>query len=390
MRYLRHHIHIYQRPKRGSGFLNRYTIYNYQHSICNQGWFDTASGDIAVKSDSEGQYILENYLGCFVAIYVDNAVLPIWEGFINRITFNSGGIAYTISLDEMANRVSVIYTGAANVMTQTAVVNNTTSQAIYGIKQTQLDLGANPSASTQPTVLRDTILAQQAYPQRAIGQAQGNANIVHFELLGMYHTLEWTKYFTGLTAATSQFGTDTAGIIGVDPNGATFYDNTNTTKVSANTATVAQQDRGSSFWEHLLKTAEAGDGSNYWICGILPTNPNTGKRLFYYRQANLTVEYTALKANMLKPRSVFGKPVAPYLVVPDRAIRVTDALLPFNGSLQIDPTVVYIQKVDYDANSQTVRWFGADDTTARAAFRLNQGFLPVGVDFGAVPRQIVT
>lgn len=387
---IKHHIHVYQRPKQGTSFIKRYPIYNYQHTIANQGWYDTASGDIAVGSEAEGQQILEQYLGCFVAIYVDNPAQPIWEGLINRITFNSGSTSYTISLDELANRVTTVYTGAANVAAEAAAVNNTTSQAIYGIKQDQIELGVDTSAATQKTILRDTILSQRAFPQSSYGQSQGNTNIIHFELIGIYHTLEWTKFFTGLTTTAFAFGTLMGLIVAADPNGVTFYDNTITSLISANAATSPGQERAASFWERALKIAEAGDGTNYWVCGITPTDRNTGKRAFYYRLANMVVEYTALKADKLKPRNLYGRTIRPWTVVPDRGIRVSDALVGVSGTIQTDPTQVYIQSIQYDANSQNVTWFGADNTSARAAFLLGRGFLPLATDFGAPTRTIAT
>ena len=390
MPFLAHSLHVYQRPKLGTAFVSRYPIYNYQHSIVNQGWFDTANGDIAVRNDQEGQRILQQYLGCFVAVYVDNPAQPIWEGLINRITFNSGGASYTISLDEMANRVTVTYTGAANAAAQTAASDNLVSQAIYGIKQDQIEFGVDPSAGTARTLLRDTILAQRAFPQTATNQAQGNSNIVHLEMIGIYHTLEWQKIFTGTGATTLSLNAAATAYIATVANGTTFFDNSNTSKITANAATAPDQQRGVGYWERLLNLAETGDGTNYWICGILPTDRATGKRLFYYRQANSVVEYTALKADSLKPRNIFGKVIPPYLVQPDRAIRVSDALTGIGGTIQTDPTATYIQSVQYDANSQSVQWFGADNTTARAAFMLNRGYLPRGRDFGAPPLQLVT
>lgn len=390
MTYIDHFLHVYARPKIGTAFVRRYPIYNYQHSIVNQGWFDTASGDIAVRNDQEGQRILQQYLGCFVAVYVDNPAQPVWEGLINRITFNSGGASYTISLDELANRVTVTYTGAANVAAETAAVNNLVSQAIYGIKHDQIEFGADPSAGTARTQLRDTILAQRAFPQTAISQAQGNSNIVHLEMIGIFHTLEWQKFFSGTATTTSTLSAAATAFIATVANTTTFFDNSNTSKITTNAATAPDQQRGVSYWERLLNLAESGDGTNYWVCGILPTDRMTGKRVFYYRPANDDVEYTALKTDGLKPRNLYGKVIPPYLVIPDRAIRVSDALTGIGGTIQVDPTATYIQSVQYDANSQSVQWFGADNTTARAAFMLNRGFLPRGRDFGAPPRQMVT
>lgn len=386
----RHYIHVYQRPKQGSSFLQRYPIYNYQHSIVNQGWFDTASGDIAVRSEAEGQRILEQYLGAFVAIYVDNPAEPIWEGLINRITFNSGSVSYTASLDELANRVSVVYTGTTNTAAETAVANNTASQAIYGIKQEQIEFGVDTSAGTQRTTLRDTILAQRAYPQTSITQSQGNSNIVHLELMGIFHTLEWQKIFTAAVTTTSTMSAAAAAYIATVANTTTFFDNSDTSKISTNTVTAPDQQRAVSYWDRLLALAESGDGSNYWVAGILPTNRGTGKRVFYYRVANTAVVYTASKQDDLKPRNLYGRLIPPYLVIPDRSIRVTDALVGLNGTIITDPTLIYIQSVQYDANSQKVQWFGADNTTARAAFLLNRGYKPVGEDFGAPTRTVAT
>lgn len=369
-----HYIHVFQRPAQGSSFIKRYPVYNYQHSIVNQGWFDTASCDLAIRSFSEGNDILNGYLGAFVRIFVDNPVVPIWEGLINRITFNSGGASYTMSLEEMANRVSIVYTGAVNAAAETAVVNNTASQAIYGIKQDQIEFGADPSAGTHRTLLGNVILAQRAFPQTSVSQAQGETNLVHLELIGIYHTLTWEKLFIALTAATSVFSTRITNLLATIANGTTFLDNADASQITANAATTPQQQRGVSFWELFQKIAEAGDGTNYWITGVLPTDPNIGTRRLYYRQFNSTVEYTALQSDGLKPRNLFGKPIAPWLIVPDKAIRVQDTLVGFGSPISTDPRVTYIQSVQYDANSQQVQWFGTDDTTARAAFQLKRAF----------------
>lgn len=390
MAYIDHKIHIFQRPAQGTSFIKRYSTYNYQHTISAQGWFDTASCDIAVTGVVEAQQILEQYLGCFVQIFVDNPKVPIWEGIVNRMTFNNGGASYTIGLDEMANRVNVIYTGGSNVAAATTSVDNTASQAIYGIKHDQIEFGADPSAGTGRTVLANTILAQRAFPQSSYGQNQGNANLVHLELLGVFHTLEWTKFFTALTTATSAASTRIGVLIGVDFNANTFYDNTNLNNISVNATTVNQQARGQSIWEAVQKIAEIGDSADYWIAGITPTDPNIKTRALYYRKANSTIVYTARQSENLRPRSLYGGYVAPWNVVPDAGIRVTDVLVGYGGTIQTSPREAYIQSIQYDANSQNVQWFGTDDTTARGAFMLKRSFKPISRSFGAPLRTLAT
>lgn len=385
-----HSIHVFQRPAQGNDFIKRYPTYNYQHTISAMGWFDTASCDIAVSGEAEGQRILEQYLGCFVQIYVDNPVVPIWEGLINRLTFNSGGASYTISLDEMANRVTVVYTGAANAAAVTAPVNNTTSQAIYGIKEDQIEFGADPSAGTQRTVMANTLLAQRAFPQSSYGQSQGNSNLVHMELIGIFHTLEWEKFFSVLSAANNPATTVVTNTVGALANGTTFFDNADVSQISTNGLGVPQQVRGMSYWERLQKIAEAGDGATYWIAGINPTDPNKRTRAFYYRIGDVSITYTCRQSENLKPRTLFGGYIPPWNVVPDNGIRVTDVLVGFGGTINTSPREAYIQSVQYDANSQAVQWFCTDDTTARAAFLLKRSFKPLSRAFGAPLRTIVT
>lgn len=385
-----HRIHVYQRPAQGSNFVKSFPAYNYQHSIISRGWFDTASCDLAVRSEGEGQDILNNYLGAFVAVYADNPAQPIWEGLVNRITFNVGGASYTISLDEMTNRVNVLYTGAANAAAITVFSNDTDSQAIYGIKHEQIEFGGDPSAGTQRAILQATILAQRAWPQKSVSQAQGQTNLVHMELIGIHHTLEWQIPFSAVLATATGTGTTIQALTISLANGSTFYDNTNLSLIAGNPATTPDQQRGISTWDRMAKIAETGDGTDYWVVGITPTDRNTGDRVLYYRIANSAIEYTARQADGLRPRNPYGKLIPPWLVVPDRGIRVTDLLVGYGNFIEGDPRDTYIQGIQYDANSQQVQWFGADDTTARGAFLLKRGFKPQSKSFGAPLRTITT
>lgn len=384
-----HTISIFQRPKEGSHFQKRIVALNYQHTISALGGFDTASCDVGVRSQGEGQDYLNNYLGCFVQCFADNTIEPIWEGLINRITFNSGGASYSIGLDELANRVSVVATGAANAASETTIANNTISQSIYGIKQDQIEFGVQP-AGTHANTLRDTVLAQRAFPLTSITQGQGSANLVHLELIGIFHTLEWEKVFTVTSAAATAFGTRVGEIVTAIANTTTFFDNSDLSRITANAPTTPRQGRGMSQWELILKMAEAGDATNYWVAYISPTNWQTGKRVLVYEQANATIEYTARQSDGLRIRNLYGRIVPAWTVRPNKGIRVTDVLVGYNSNVQTDPRETYIKSIQYDANRQQVQYFGDDDTSARAAFMLKRGFKPIGRAFGATLRTIST
>ncbi len=367
-----HTLHIYQKPALGTSFIRRSPIYNYRHSINAIGGFDTASCDIAVRSRDDGQQFLDQYLGNRVSFYVDNPVEPIWEGFINRMTFSAGGVEYTISLDEMANRVRTIYTAAnaSPATTQSVVADSATSQALYGIKQEQVDLGYMQSG-TGVTVIRDTVLSQRAFPKTSIMPSQGGGGLLHIECLGFFHTLEWDDY-SNAVSNNVQLGNFVDTILGTVANGTTFFDNTDLTDTAANTNTINQLSlKGESIWDMMLKIQEFGDTTQYFVCGVGPTLFSTGTRRFYYRAASTTITYTARQSDGLRIRNLYGQLVDPWRVRPDAGIRVSDALIGWNG-VGDNPTETYIMKIDYDANRQSCIYSGDDDLSAEGVFNLKR------------------
>lgn len=382
-----HTLSLYQKPKLGTAFIKRLPVYNYRHSINAIGGFDTASCDIAVGSRDEGQQFLDQYLGNRVAFYVDNPVEPIWEGFINRMTFSAGGVQYSIGLDKMSNYVVALYsaTAGSTTTTQSAAAQDTDSQAIYGIKEEQVDLGQMLSG-TGATLLRSTVLAQRAWPKSSILPSSGGGGLLHIEFLGFYHTLEWENYRNTGTGAT-QLGSFVDTILGGLLNATTFFNNADTTHTVANASTVdIFTAKGESAWEVLCKIRETADGSNYYVIGVSPTDFQTGTRYFYYQQASSTVVYTARQADGLRIRNLYGQLVDPWRVRPDAGIRVSDMLIGWDG-LGDNPTETYILKVDYDANRQSCIYSGDDDLTAEGVFNLKTFNKSQMQRFGA-PRRV--
>lgn len=376
-----HTMKLYQKPAVGNGFVKRLNVYNYRHTISAIGGFDTASCDIAIRSRDEGQQFLDQYIGNRVAFYVDNPVEPIWEGFINRMTFDAGGVQYTISLDEMANRIRVVYTTAATSpdITQgaaaTATTKSTYSQSLYGIKQEQIDLGLM-TAGTGATLLRDTVLAQKALPKSSILPGGNGNGLIHIEFLGFYHTLMWED-FRQTTAGSVQLGNFVDTIIGGILNGTTFFDNTDTTLTIANTNAINQQTmKGETVWDVLKKIQETGNTTNYFVIGISPTDYQTGTRRFYYQVASTDIVYTARQSDGLRIRNLYGQLVPPWTVRPDAGVRVSDMLIGWDG-IGDNPTETYVTKIDYDANQQTAIYSGDDDISIEGAFnyrRFNKAY----------------
>lgn len=383
-----HILHFYQKPALGNSFINRFPVYNYRHTISAIGGFDTASCDIAVRSREEGQQFLDQYIGNRVAFYVDNPVEPIWEGFINRMTFSAGGVQYTISLDEMANRVTVTYTDPALSAVDAQMnsnANNTDSQGVYGIKHENIDIGYL-RAGLGANALRDTVIAQRSWPKSSITRGQG-AGLLHLELLGFWHTLGW-EIWHDTSTLNSTIGAYVLILLAAEINGTTFFDSGDTTDVAANATTYNRfHIKRGTYLDTYLRLQEIGDATNYHVMGITPTLFSTGTRRLYYRPQNSAVEYTARQSDGLRIRNLYGQLVPPWTVQPDRGVRVSDMLIGWNG-LGDNPAETYIKAVDYDANQQLAIYRGDDDTSSEAAFQLKRVGKPHGKRFGAWRRVI--
>lgn len=382
----KHVMKIYQKPAAGTNYITALPVYDYKHSIDAMGGFDTASCDIAIRSKEDGIRFIDQYLANRVAIIVDNPVEPCWEGFINRMSFNFGGVEYSISLDEMCNRARSLYTSAAGgAPPQTAVTNSAASQAIYGIKQEQVDLGYMGNASGV-TLMQQVIVAQRAFPKASVIPSSGGGGLLHIEFLGFYHTLEWEDY-RDTVAGNVQLGNFLDTIIGASINGTTFFDNTDLALTVANTSLIDKQSlNGETKWALLEKVAEHGDATNYFIIGITPTGYLSGTRRFYYQQASTTVTYTARQSDGLRIRNLGGALVDPWRVRPDTGIRISDSLIAWNG-VGDNPNESYIKKIDYDANSQKIIYSGDDDVSAEGVFNAKRFNNAIGKLLGAPRRQ---
>lgn len=355
-----HYLHIYQKPKLGDGFITRKLAFNYTHTISAMGWFDTASCNLALTLP-ESEIAFESWVGNRAAVYVDNPVVPIWEGLITRVTPEYGNVTPTRALDNMFNRIKVTSNRTTTATVQTAVANNTDSQAIYGIKEGSLEAWLEPETSGRPNALRDQIIDFQSFPQSSL-TFNPAGRMLRVEMVGIWQTLDWENIRDTGVANIAQ-GTLVSTIVGALGNAATFFDNTDTSQISANAITATEETkRGETALQQITKWTESGDGTDKIIAGITPTNPNTGTRVLYYRAANTDIEYIAYARDGARIRNQFGSLVNAWNVQPDRSLRVNDILVGWNG-IGDDPREIYIESVQYDAESGRVALAGADDTT---------------------------
>lgn len=380
-----HTLHIYQKPKLGSSFITRHLTYNYTHRISAIGWFDAASCNLRLSA-REAEIAFEGWIGNRVALYVDNPVVPVWEGLISRVTPEFGNVVPTRSSDNMFNR-ALTTTADGTVRTQSTVGNTTASQAIYGIKQGSVEGYYDTAAATRRNALRDFLIAHQAWPQSSLSLNAGG-RMVRVEMVGFYHTLEWESPVIS-TGGNSNPNVIITGVLSALGNGTTFFDNSVTSFVNTNTAFTINNNalRAETAWQFIVKATEPGDGADRWLAGILPTDPNTGKRYLYYREANSAIEYTAYARDGARIRNLYGGLVKPWDVRPDRSLRVNDILVGWSGQGD-DPREIYIEAVDYDAETQRVALASADDITTDGIIQAKRFAKLHGTRFGPEPRQV--
>lgn len=373
-----HNLVIYQKPKRGNKPLRSAFVFNYKHKISAYGWFDTAECDLIPVNATEGMRFVEQFIGNRVAVFVDNPYEPCWEGLISRITLNTGGATYTISIEDMYNTVQVNYTTSASAFpSQSGLSQQLTSQAVYGVKQGVIEGGVVPGGGgTQFDGIRKSMIEMVGYPQSSITPGDDSATI-HLEMMGIYHTLRWQLNFNVTTPTVSYSNFINTYILSILNNGATFFDNTDLSGITTVAALRTQGDApGKTLWDQLETHTHAGDNNGTpYVVGITPTDPRTNKRKLYYRPANLDIQYKAWRRDGFRIRNFYGRLVPPWKVRPDRSLRVDDMLLAY-GLAGDDPRDVWVQSIDYDGETGKVLYYGADDTSVEGAFQYKTGLRP--------------
>ena len=141
-------------------------------------------------------------LRCPIELYNSETGRLAWSGLVWSITITDGAIKTVFSLDDLANRVRVLYyepdpskyTGGQNLWTTHA--DDLISQAAYGVKE--LQVSALDTDSAQAAHLRDSILAAQSKPPTRVSPYQLPATShqpsLSLSCLGLFETLAWRFY----------------------------------------------------------------------------------------------------------------------------------------------------------------------------------------------------
>lgn len=185
----------------GSGLLS------YSHTIGDQFGFESATVERAVTK-SVALEALAMWLMRATTVRGPWAE-TLFEGFLAAVDATFGDESRAVSLRSLANRVTVKATDTANSPITTTPVNDTDSQALYGIKETIQSFGATDS--TDATNKANRILAELANPQMERSSSAGSGSeapmgaTLRCTFDGYYSALDWltTENTTAATAVTT-------------------------------------------------------------------------------------------------------------------------------------------------------------------------------------------
>ena len=359
---------------RGS-FVENFTEYNgYGHTTRAMGGYWAAQFTIAGDLDKLEEWYA-NRLGYHIESY-NSAMGIVWEGFINKVSLNVGGLAATRGpLMDVANRVSVVYspldvtvlpptTGASAT---TVIVDDADSKLKYGVLEEILSAGRvidlGGAWDDTPEKIRDTYLQENKEPEasKTFSTQRSNDPSVTIELLGYVHFLDKAKYnYTdnslSVTVSDAVVSAEPKlqAILGqyapasdhADPNSLFDTDNGD---VYANRYLVPRyEDENMTAWALIKEMVALGDDGTdaRTIFGIY------ADRYIKYDVIPSALEYQQnLSDSKQAVRTIAGVEIRPWDVLPGKWMLFTDFLIgeTIPSELRLDPRAMFIESVDYTA-----------------------------------------
>lgn len=296
-------------------------LLGYTHSLQAFGGFWTANLTIAADLARVEDWLLR--LGWHVVTY-DNTLSVVWEGFVNKITVQAGNRTVNLGpLTAIVNRAYLVYSTVdtsvtppiVGMRTRTSTINNTDSQALYGIRYRALSTGGVPEALAAQIVNR--FLAERAWPKvsgNLASDAAGSMS-VSVECLGYVHLLDYPYNYTANTGTINL--SDAAGtgklqvVLNACPNSGLF--SSNWIRTVNNTTAVRRYENDDRQAINILKELTAiGDGSyNRYIFGIY-----AGRQAVYNAAPTDVAYYRRLSDPSGRFTTPTGQTVAPWNVQP--------------------------------------------------------------------------
>jgi hypothetical protein len=255
----------------------------------------------------------------------------IWNGYVEQMTLQEGGLSRSKSIAPMANRIYYVYTKldtttnppTANEQ-KTITVNDTASQATYGIKTETVSGGqvTDAAAAIEAATLLTELARIRIDEQMTFGQGQSPSLSV--KCSGYAHMMDWFNYSQVQNSGTDNISTIIGLVLAADPNGVI---STSATNIDTNTTQAEQYYNGDRpAWRVITDLTERGGATNNrWVAGIYE-----GRKMVYKQAETVdsrwnqdaSNKYLSYQKNPTDPGDrIFdeaGREVEPWDARPDR------------------------------------------------------------------------
>lgn len=330
-------------------------IDSYEHSIERVGGYWAASIKI-----NERQSVLEEWyetgLGRRIVTYSPYGRV-IWEGFVNRIELNLGGLSVSIGpLLDVVNRSKLVYSfidtsGAqalAGLRLQTDWLADLRSQARYGIFTKVLSSGGTTEDLANALVTE--YLREFADPQTTQDDGASNATYMNLECLGYVH-LTKTYLYNNLNTGAQNLSTKLALVLDTEPNGFITHGSGRIELNELQEPAFANNDDVA--WSVISELiAKGGSDDRNRLFGIYE-----GRRPVYEATPNEIGYYQSLTDRARRILLPGGQVVEPWDVQPGKWLFVPDLLVgrvPSSTELPQDPRARYIESVTFRAPYEVI------------------------------------
>ena len=304
----------------------------------------------------------------------------VWDGLVSEITVTIGQKKIALSLDDMANRISVRYSASGGASGLAGPVSSASSIALYGTKERLINLSNVSSAAASAranTVLTRCAFAKNKQPSTAKTGPIG-AITIELAAMGWYGTLDWlltSSTSTTVTATHTQVLNLLTSYAATNPWLATTSANVTATGVSD----VETIDADSTYRDKIETVLALGNSASqplHW--GIYENRAMTIEP--WAGASPSTITYTE-SARTGEIRDTYGNIVAPWDVRPNAMVQVVDVLesgIPAGAIDSIARKFVARVSVSLDLTSRSITLEGDDVDTVDALIASPAGAGPAG------------
>jgi hypothetical protein len=327
-------------------------VQNYRHTISAFGGFDTAEFDIVATQTVLNDWILN---GLFRPVIVtDDSLSVVWEGFVDSITINQGGLNVTQGpVTSIANRVFAIYSGVdvsvyppvIGVRKKTPTVNSLDSQATWGIWPEIISL-AGVSDSNADLLVSMWLQEHKDFDKDSnFSFNQGGLSIT-VKCSGWYQTLKYPYNYILNTGGTIDLSERLKAIITAQPNSG--WISTDYSRITPNTVPAVKYVNDDRLAiEYIRGLTAMGDASNNrYYFGIYE-----GRQAVYEAVSTQIDYYAQLSDPQQQILDPTGAVVPAWRVRPGKWVFFNDFIpglgAPF-ADLRTDPRALLIETIQFD------------------------------------------